>query len=150
MSHQQKEVVVTIPSGSGRLHNLPHNLCFYREHQCMISWWRHQMKKKSALQTLCVGNSPVTGEFPSQKPVTRSFGVFFDLRLNEGLSKQSLGWWFETSLRPLWRHCNNCVRHQDRWALNYLQNASYENARHQFICIYIHIGIWNSYTTMFI
>ena len=28
---------------------------------------------------LCEGNSPVTGEFPSQRPVTRSFGVFFDL-----------------------------------------------------------------------
>ena len=31
---------------------------------------------------LCAGNSPVTGEFPSQRPVTRSFGVFFDLRLS--------------------------------------------------------------------
>ena len=37
---------------------------------------------------LC-GNSPVTGEFPSQRPVTRSFDVFFDLRLNKRLSKQS-------------------------------------------------------------
>ena len=33
------------------------------------------------------GNSPVSDEFPSQKPVTRSFDVFFDLRLNERLSK---------------------------------------------------------------
>ena len=33
--------------------------------------------------------SPVTGEFPAQRPVTRSFGVFFDLRLNKRLSKQS-------------------------------------------------------------
>ena len=31
---------------------------------------------------LCTGNSPVTGEFPAQRPVTRSFGLFFDLRLN--------------------------------------------------------------------
>ena len=31
----------------------------------------------------------VTGEFPSQRPVTRSFGVFFDLRLNKQFSKQS-------------------------------------------------------------
>ena len=34
--------------------------------------------KFSALLALCVGNSPVTGEFPSQRPVTRSFDVFFD------------------------------------------------------------------------
>ena len=55
---------------------------------------------------LCVGNSPVTGEFSSQRPVTRSFHVFFDLCLNKRLSKQSWGWWFETPLCSLWRHCN--------------------------------------------
>ena len=48
----------------------------------------------------------VPGEFPTQRPVTRSFDVFFDLRLNKRLSKQSWGWWFETPLRPLWRHGN--------------------------------------------
>ena len=50
-----------------------------------------------------------TGEFPSQMPVTRSFDVFFDLRLNKWLSKQSWGWWFETPLRWLWRHYNECL-----------------------------------------
>ena len=69
-------------------------------------WWCHQMEKKSALLILCVGNSPVTGEFPSHRPVTRSFDVSFDLHLNKWLSKQSWGWWFETPLRSLWRHCN--------------------------------------------
>ena len=54
---------------------------------------------------LC-GNSPVTGEFPAQRPVTWSFDVFFDLSLNKPLCKQSWGWWFETPLRSLWRHCN--------------------------------------------
>ena len=34
-------------------------------------WWRHQMEAFSALLALCAGNSPVTGEFPSQRPVTR-------------------------------------------------------------------------------
>ena len=58
------------------------------------SWWRHQMEAFSALLTLCAGNSPITGEFPSQRPVTRSFDVFFDLRLNKRLSKQSRGRWF--------------------------------------------------------
>ena len=46
------------------------------------------------------------GEFPTQRPVTRSFGVFFDLRLNKRLSKQPWGWWFETPTCSLWRHCN--------------------------------------------
>ena len=38
----------------------------------------------SALLAMCAGNSPVTGEFPAQRPVTQSFDVFFDLRLNKG------------------------------------------------------------------
>ena len=71
-----------------------------------ISWWRHQMETFSALLAICAGNSPVTGEFPAQRPVTRSFDVFFDLRLNKRLSKHSQGWWFETLSRPLWRHRN--------------------------------------------
>ena len=40
----------------------------------------------------CAGNSPVTCEFPAQRPVTRSFDVLFDLRMNERLSKQLWGW----------------------------------------------------------
>ena len=50
------------------------------------------MEPFSALHALCVGNLPVTGEFPPQMPMMRSFGVFFDLCLNKRLSKQSLGW----------------------------------------------------------
>ena len=69
-------------------------------------WWRHQMETFSALLAICAGNSPVPGEFPAQRPVTRSFDVFFDLRLNKRLSKQSWGWWFETPSCPLWRHSN--------------------------------------------
>ena len=72
----------------------------------LLSRLRHQMETFSALLAICAGNSPVTGEFPAQRPVARSFDVFFDLRLNKRLSKQLWGWWFETPLRPLWRHCN--------------------------------------------
>ena len=50
------------------------------------SWWRHQ---SSALLAICAGNSPVVGEFPAQRPVTRSFDVFFDLRLHKRLSKNN-------------------------------------------------------------
>ena len=46
-----------------------------------------------------------TGD-PTQRPLARSFDVFFDLRPNKRLSKQSRGWWFETASRSLWRHCN--------------------------------------------
>ena len=72
----------------------------------LLSWCRHQMETMSALLAICAGNSPVPGEFPAQRPVTRSFDVFFDLRLNKRLSKQSWGWWFETLSCPLWRHSN--------------------------------------------
>ena len=71
-----------------------------------FSWWRHQMETFSALLDICVGNSPVPDEFPTQRPMTRSFDVFFDLRPNKRWSKQSWGWWFETPSCPLWRHCN--------------------------------------------
>ena len=60
----------------------------------------------SALLAICAGNSPVTGEFPAQRPVTRSFDVFLYLRRNKRLGKQSGGWWFETPSPSLWRHCN--------------------------------------------
>ena len=46
--------------------------------------WRHHMEWFSALLAICAGNSPVTGEFPAQRPVTRSFDVFFDLRWING------------------------------------------------------------------
>ena len=77
--------------------------------QCI--WWRHQMETFPALLAICEGNSPVTGEFPSQRPVTWSFDVFFDLRLNKRVSKRSWDWWFETPSCILWRHCNDtCTR----------------------------------------
>ena len=64
------------------------------------------METFSVLLTICAGNSPVSGEFSAQKPVTRGFGVFFDLCLTKRLNKKSWGWWFETPSTPLWRHCN--------------------------------------------
>ena len=64
------------------------------------------METFSALLALCEGDSAVTCEFPPQRPVKQSFDVFFDLRLNKQLSKQSWGWWFETPPCSLWRHCN--------------------------------------------
>ena len=64
------------------------------------------METFSALLAICAGNSPVTGEFPAQRLITRSFDVFSDLRPNKRLSKQSWVWWFDTPSHPLWRNCN--------------------------------------------
>ena len=81
-----------------------------RVHECFmdvtITWWRHEMETFSALLAICAGNSPVPGEFTAQRPVTRSFDVFFDLHPNKRLSKQSWDRWFETPQGSLWRQCN--------------------------------------------
>ena len=95
------------------------HVCAYRlflDKVMQFAWWRHQMETFSALLAICAGNSPVTSEFPTQRQVTRSFDVFFDLRLNKRLSKQSWGWWFETLSSLLWRHCNGLEK------LFFLQN----------------------------
>ena len=56
---------------------------------------------------------------PAQKPVTQS-DIFFDLRLNKQLSKQSWGWWFAMPSRSLWRHCNVlCVMVFGQFRYNY-------------------------------
>ena len=68
------------------------------------------METFSALLAICTGNSPVPGEFPAQRPVTRSFDVSFDLHPNKRLSRQWWGWWFETPSCPLWRHRNDINR----------------------------------------
>ena len=79
----------------------------------IVAWWRHQMETFSALLSICAGNSSVADEFPAKRPVTRSFDVFFDLRLNKRLSKQLWDWCFDTLSRPLWRHCYGLHVHDD-------------------------------------
>ena len=63
----------------------------------------------------------LTGEFPSQRPVTRSFDVFLDLHLNKRLSKQSRRGWLKTPSRSLWRHFNahRFLWHVTPWWCNY-------------------------------
>ena len=67
----------------------------------LVDMMTSSMETVSVLLAICVGNSPVPGEFPAQRPVTRSFDVFFDLRPN----KQSRGWWFQMPSHSSWRHC---------------------------------------------
>ena len=78
--------------------------CWFKAQPGGAYMMHHQMETSSALLAICTGNSLAPGEFPTQRPGTRSFDVFFDLRLNKRLSKQSWGWWFELLSRPLWFH----------------------------------------------
>ena len=82
-----------------------------------MTWCRHQMETFSALLVICAGNSPVPGEFLAQRPVTRSFDVSFDLRMNKRLNNQSWGWWFGTPSWSLWRQCNgiDLSRDEPEW-----------------------------------
>ena len=129
-----------------RTANVPQNVAYHVHHimYCISSWvghiisallanhtnsntsqlkttWRHdQMETFTALLTLCVGKSPVPGEFFSQRPVMQSFDVFFDLHLSKWLSKQSWGWWCETPSHSLWRHPNDVSHLTDSHAASWL------------------------------
>ena len=74
-----------------------------------VPWWRLRMETFTALLALCAGNSLATGEFPSQKPVTRNFGILFYLRPYKRLCKQSRRRCSETPSRSLWRYCNDRI-----------------------------------------
>ena len=82
----------------------------------VVPWWRHQMETFSALLAFVRGihqspvNSPHNGQW-------RGALIFSLIRaLNERLSKQSWGWWFETPSRSLWRHFN--ANGQSLWHLH--------------------------------
>ena len=65
------------------------------------------METFSVLMALCAENSTATGEFPSQRLVTQSCGVFFELWVNKLLIKQSRPQWFVLPMRSVWWHCND-------------------------------------------
>ena len=88
-------------------------------------WWCHQMETFSALLAICAENSPVPGEFPTQRPMMRSFDVFFDRRPNKGLSKQWQGWWFEMQSSPLWRHSNAVPIDVTSWTMSHLPETGF-------------------------
>ena len=82
----------------------------YQQPSFWLSWWRHQMEIFSALLAICAGNSPVPVNSPHKGQWCGALMVvFFYLRLNKRLSKQSWGCWFETLPRPLWRHSNGWI-----------------------------------------
>ena len=73
------------------------------------------------------------GEFPTQRPVTQSFDVFFDLRLNKRLGKQPSGWWFEPPSCSLWRHRNG--RHNTYWSSRRSTESSCSSGQWIFLII---------------
>ena len=81
------------------------------------------------------------GEFPTQRPVTRSLDVFFDLRLNKRLSKQPVGWWFETPSWSLWRQCNEKRPwyHNNTHQLAHLTKIRYQQHYNHF-CLVLEFG----------
>ena len=85
--------------------NSPHKWPVTRK-KVSIRWRHHETVKFSALLALFEGNPLVTCGFPSQRPVTQRFDVFFDLCLNKRLSTPWRRRWFGTPWPSLWRHCN--------------------------------------------
>ena len=114
-------------------------------------WFKHFHVEAKLMMTSSNGNifrvtGPLCGEFtgpgefPTQRPVTRSFDVFFDLRLNKRLSKQPRGWWFETPSWSLWRHCNVLRKRSISWSQALLLKwinliPSMENLLHPVKCV---------------
>ena len=94
------------------------SFCYFEQcHWYVYGWVSTEGTSAQCMMTSSSGNifrvtGPLCGEFtgpgdfPTQRTVTRSFDVFFDLWLNKRLSKQPWGGWFETPLWSLWRQCN--------------------------------------------
>ena len=154
-NHKRQSNLVYIGSGNGLV------LCLLLDLMAP-TWWRQQMETLSALLALCAGNSLVTGErcdmafiepmhrnkpnityllvtgeFPSQRPVTRSYDVFFDLHLNTWLNKQSRHWWFGMPSCSLWQHCNESIKSQHCSSIMW-GNESW----HIAFPAGIHVSIW--------
>ena len=103
-----------------RHNNVQYNILLHRVKETL-----NLQKTNNSMTTSSNGNifhvtGPLCGDFtghrwiPAQRPVTRSFDVFFDLRLNKRLSKQSRRRWFETPSHSLWRICSELI---PRWGV---------------------------------
>ena len=85
--------------------------CHFDNFQCS-QWWKFHQNEDISVSVNFRVTGPLCEEFtshrwiPSQRPVNGSFDIFFDLRQNTRLSKQSRRRWFKTLPRSLWRHCN--------------------------------------------
>ena len=90
-----------------------------------------------------------SSEFPSQRPMTWNFDVFFDLRLNKWLSKQWWGWRFETPSCSLWHNCDVLSFIYDQFDY---QTRNYVKGKHGsqllIYCILMHKWFVNTYITV--
>ena len=89
-----------------------YSLCYKLEWQSwnLVSIDAHSIAMNFKYYSNGQNTKACPGEFPTQRPVTRGFDVFFDLRLNKRMSKQSWGWWLETLSCSLWRQSNELAR----------------------------------------
>ena len=116
VAHGREDHINYKPLSQFYISGIRSRLKSFQHSKLHLTWWRHQIETFSALLAICAGNSPVTGEFPAQRPVMRSFGVFFDLRLNQQLIKQ----W---SNAELW--CLFCA-----WLSGWVNNGEAGDLRH--------------------
>ena len=96
------DVKPRLPQGT-RIRRSHHHRGRLEINRMMESW--ECMMTSSNGNIFCV-TGHLCGEFTTQRPVTRSFDIFFDLHHNKRLSKQSWGWWFATPLHSLWHPPN--------------------------------------------
>ena len=99
------------------------------------------METFSALLAISAENSSVPGEFPAQRPVTRSFDVSFDLRPNKRLSKQSWDWSSETPSSSLWRHRNGYKKAVMIYKRLDLKTSSRTGSSESHILILLHFSV---------
>ena len=127
---------------------------FYEKKTHMVYVWQIWSQspicvgKSARMMTSSNGNifrvtDPLCGEFtglgeiPAQRPVTRGFDVFFDLRLNKRLSKQPWGWWSEMPSWSLWRQCN--------WIPSIYKTASFQKE-----AMRTQVALWFFYDVKFV
>ena len=108
LTRDEKEMSSTYPSGTPYSISLGSQLISFRAHVFSSCHLMMTSSNGNIFRVTCplCGEFTGPGEFPTQRPLTRSFDVFFDLRLNKRLSKQPWGWWFETPSQSLWRQRN--------------------------------------------
>ena len=124
-------------------------LCYQTNHDILPMPIQILLRIKHHMMTSSNGNTsrvtgPLYGEFnghwwiPTQRPVTQSFDVFFDLSLNKRWGKQSWGWWFETPSCSLWRHCNDTLRASSNGNKNHSYWPAILDEGTRIFCISLH------------
>ena len=98
-----------------------------------------------ALLALCAVNSPVTGEFPSQRQVTRSFDIYL-------ISAYINGWLNYRETGDFSRHCAHfsvtVMRRTAHSVINYLYNGWAPNRREVIVWANVGLIYWRIYALL--